>query len=187
MSTGPDGQHPTTNQFLWAASRRLVLRPHVWTVPRLLVFGPEYGHMIENRMTARASAPPRPHAGRWARRRRLRPRWGLHELHRRSRRLDQVHGGRVRMGTLNGIRDFLEGERGRGNSRRLGRNPTNGHAEYGDFGLTSSTRGSTRPAKIWVAVQIGLRELFWRTRRATVSRLRRKRRLYCVHGQDPRP
>ena len=69
MSTGADGQHPTTNLFLWQSLAGSFYAPCVDGDYDFSVFGHEFGHLIENRMIgkgvgARQGTPP----ARWARR-----------------------------------------------------------------------------------------------------------------------
>ena len=45
-----DGQHPTTNQFLWQPLAASFYAPCVDGAYDFSVFGHEYGHLIENRM-----------------------------------------------------------------------------------------------------------------------------------------
>src|SRR6478752_8735354 len=50
MGTGADGQHPTTNQFLWQPLAASFYAPCVDGAYDFSVFGHEYGHLIENLM-----------------------------------------------------------------------------------------------------------------------------------------
>ena len=65
-----------------------------------------------------------------------------------------------------------------------GQNPHTDPLNYGDFGFDIVGPEVHADGEIWVAVQIGLRELFLRTRRATGSRLRATALdVSCAHGQ----
>ncbi len=50
MGTGADGQHPTTNQFVWQPLAGSFYAPCVDGAYDFTVFGHEFGHLIENRM-----------------------------------------------------------------------------------------------------------------------------------------
>ena len=50
MSTGADGQHPTTNQFVWQPLAGSFYAPCVDGAYDFSVYGHEFGHLIENRM-----------------------------------------------------------------------------------------------------------------------------------------
>ena len=50
MSTGADGAHPTTNQFVWQPLAGSFYAPCVDGAYDFSVFGHEFGHLIENRM-----------------------------------------------------------------------------------------------------------------------------------------
>ena len=55
MGTGADGQHPTTNQFLWQPLAASFYAPCVDGAYDFSVFGHEYGHLIENRMIGKGA------------------------------------------------------------------------------------------------------------------------------------
>src|SRR3954454_5116516 len=64
MGTGADGQHPTTNQFLWQPLAGSFYAPCVDGAYDFSVFGHEYGHLIENRMIGKGvGARQGTHAG----------------------------------------------------------------------------------------------------------------------------
>ncbi len=64
MSTGADGGHPTTNQFVWQPLAASFYAPCVDGAYDFSVFGHEYGHLIENRMIGKGvGARQGTHAG----------------------------------------------------------------------------------------------------------------------------
>ena len=64
MSTGADGQHPTTNQFVWQPLAGSFYAPCVDGAYDFTVYGHEFGHLIENRMIGKGvGARQGTHAG----------------------------------------------------------------------------------------------------------------------------
>jgi hypothetical protein len=164
MNTGADGNHPTTNQFLWQPLPGSFYAPCVDGAYDFSVYGHEYGHLIENRMIGKGvGARQGTHAGSMG------EAFGdfdalaaFNELHLPvPAGADRYTEGAYATGNgYNGIRDFLAGEPMGGEFPTPGRNPKTNPLNYGDFGFDTAGVEVHADGEIWVAVEIDLRELF---------------------------
>lgn len=164
MGTGADGTHPTTNQFLWQPLAGSFYAPCVDGAYDFSVFGHEYGHLIENRMIAKGVGTRQgTHAGSMG------EAFGdfdaleaFNELHLPVPvgSTKYTEGAYATGNPYNGIRDFLAGEPMGGQFPAPGQNPHTDPLNYGDFGFDIVGTEVHADGEIWVAVQIGLRELF---------------------------
>ena len=164
MSTGADGAHPTTNQFVWQPLAGSFYAPCVDGAYDFAVFGHEYGHLIENRMIGKGvGARQGTHAGSMG------EAFGdfdalaaFNELHLPvPAGADRYTEGAYATGNgYNGIRDFLAGRPMGGEFPEPGQNPDTDPLNYGDFGFDIVGTEVHADGEIWVAVQMRLRELF---------------------------
>jgi extracellular elastinolytic metalloproteinase len=168
MGTGADGQHPTTNQFLWQPLAASFYAPCVDGAYDFSVFGHEYGHLIENRMIGkgvgtRQGANPAQAAGAMG------EAFGdfdalaaFNELHLPvPNGADRYTEGAYATGNpYNGIRDFLAGRPMGGAFPQPGKNPDTDPLNYGDYGFDNVGTEVHADGEIWVAVQMDLRDLF---------------------------
>jgi extracellular elastinolytic metalloproteinase len=164
MSTGADGQHPTTNQFVWQPLAGSFYAPCVDGAYDFSVFGHEYGHLIENRMIGKGvGARQGTHAGSMG------EAFGdfdalaaFNELHLPVPvgSTKYTEGAYATGNPYNGIRDFLAGEPMGGQFPAPSQNPHTDPLNYGNFGFDIVGTEVHADGEIWVAVQIALRELF---------------------------
>jgi extracellular elastinolytic metalloproteinase len=168
MGSGADGQHPTTNQFLWQPLAGSFYAPCVDGAYDFSVFGHEYGHLIENRMIGkgvgnRQGANPGQAAGAMG------EAFGdfdalaaFNELHLPvPAGSDHYTEGAYATGNgYNGIRDFLAGRPMGGELPQPGKNPDTDPLNYGDFGFDTVGPEVHADGEIWVALQMDLRDLF---------------------------
>ena len=189
MSTGADGSHPTTNQFVWQPLAGSFYAPCVDGAYDFSVFGHEYGHLIENRMIGKGvGARQGTHAGSMG------EAFGdfdalaaFNELHLPipTGSTKYTEGAYATGNPYNGIRDFLAGEPMGGEFPAPSRNAHTDTLNYGDFGFDIAGTEVHADGEIWVAVQIALRELFLTNARATGSRLRPTRSTSPVPAVRP--
>ncbi len=163
MSTGRDGLHPTTNQFLWQPLAASFYAPCVDGAYDFSVFGHEYGHLIENRMIGKGEGSRRGFAAGA-----MGEAFGdfdalaaFNELHLPlPTGSDHYTVGAYATGNpYNGIRDFLAGRPMGGAFPKPGRNPDTDPLNYGDFGFDNVGPEVHADGELWVAVQMDLRDL----------------------------
>ena len=164
MGTGADGQHPTTNQFLWQPLAASFYAPCVDGAYDFSVFGHEYGHLIENRMIGKGVGARQGNAAGA-----MGEAFGdfdalaaFNELHLPvPAGADRYTEGAYATGNpYNGIRDFLAGRPMGGEFPKPGKNPDTDPLNYGDFGFDNVGPEVHADGEIWVAVQMDLRDLF---------------------------
>ena len=164
MGTGADGQHPTTNQFVWQPLAASFYAPCVDGAYDFTVFGHEYGHMIENRMIGKGVGARQGNAAGA-----MGEAFGdfdalaaFNELHLPvPAGADRYTEGAYATGNgYNGIRDFLAGRPMGGEFPKPGQNPDTDPLNYGDFGFDNVGPEVHADGEIWVAVQMDLRDLF---------------------------
>ncbi len=164
MGTGADGQHPTTNQFLWQPLAASFYAPCVDGAYDFSVFGHEYGHLIENRMIGKGVGARQGNAAGA-----MGEAFGdfdalaaFNELHLPvPPGADRYTEGAYATGNpYNGIRDFLAGRPMGGEFPEPGQNPDTDPLNYGDFGFDNVGPEVHADGEIWVAVQMDLRDLF---------------------------
>lgn len=164
MSTGRDGLHPTTNQFLWQPLGGAFYAPCVDGAYDFSVFGHEYGHLIENRMIGKGVGARQGNAAGA-----MGEAFGdfdalaaFNELHLPvPAGADHYTEGAYATGNpYNGIRDFLAGRPMGGAFPKPGQNPDTDPLNYGDFGFDTTGPEVHADGEIWIAVQIDLRDLF---------------------------
>src|SRR5262245_28575751 len=167
-SGGADGNHPTTNMFLWQSAAGSFYAPCVDGDYDFSVFGHEFGHLIENRMIGkgvgnRQGANPAQAAGAMG------EAFGdfdalevMNALHVApvpgSDRYTE--GAYVTGNGYNGIRDFLAGRPMGGQFPQPGQNPDTDPLNYGDYGFDLTGPEVHADGEIWIAVQMDLRDLF---------------------------
>jgi extracellular elastinolytic metalloproteinase len=164
MSTGADGTHATTNQFVWQPLAGSFYAPCVDGAYDFTVYGHEFGHMIENRMIAKGVGTRQgTHAGSMG------EAFGdfdaleaVNELHVAPvAGSDRYTEGAYATGNgYNGIRDFLAGRPMGGQYPVPSQNPDTDPLNYGNFGFDIVGTEVHADGEIWVAVEIDLRELF---------------------------
>jgi extracellular elastinolytic metalloproteinase len=164
MNTGADGNHPTTNQFVWQPLAASFYAPCVDGAYDFAVFGHEFGHLIENRMIGKGvGARQGTHAGSMG------EAFGdfdalaaFNELHLPvPAGADRYTEGAYATGNgYNGIRDFLAGRPMGGEFPEPGKNPDTDPLNYGDFGFDNVGVEVHADGELWVAVQMDLRDLF---------------------------
>ena len=164
MNTGADGNHPTTNQFVWQPLAASFYAPCVDGAYDFAVFGHEFGHLIENRMIGKGvGARQGTHAGSMG------EAFGdfdalaaFNELHLPvPAGADRYTEGAYATGNgYNGIRDFLAGRPMGGEFPEPGKNPDTVPLNYGDFGFDNVGVEVHADGEIWGAVEIDLRDLF---------------------------
>jgi hypothetical protein len=164
MSTGADGTHATTNQFVWQPLAGSFYAPCVDGAYDFTVYGHEFGHMIENRMIAKGVGTRQgTHAGSMG------EAFGdfdaleaVNELHVAPvPGSDRYTEGAYATGNgYNGIRDFLAGRPMGGEFPSPGHNPDTDPLNYGNFGFDIVGTEVHADGEIWVAVEIDLRDLF---------------------------
>ena len=164
MNTGADGQHPSTNQFLWQPLAASFYAPCVDGAYDFGVFGHEYGHLIENRLIGKGvGARQGTHAGAMG------EAFGdfdalaaFNELHLPiPAGSDRYTEGAYATGNgYNGIRDFLAGRPMGGELPQPGKNPDTDPLNYGDYGFDNVGPEVHADGEIWIAVQMDLRDLF---------------------------
>ena len=165
MGTGADGQHPSTNMFLWQPLAGRVLR----AVRRRRL----RRHRLRPRVRPRDREPhDRQGRRRPAGQRRRRDGRGVRRLRRaRGRERDATspvpagsdrytEGAYATGNGYNGIRDFLAGRPMGGEFPAPGQNPDTDPLNYGDFGFDNVGPEVHADGEIWIAVQIDLRDLF---------------------------
>jgi len=164
MSTGADGSHPTTNQFVWQPLAGSFYAPCVDGAYDFTVYGHEFGHLIENRMIGKGvGARQGTHAGSMG------EAFGDFDALEVVNALhvapvpgsDRYTEGAYATGNgYNGIRDFLAGRPMGGEYPVPSQNPDTDPLNYGDFGFDIVGTEVHADGEIWVAVEIDLRELF---------------------------
>ena len=164
MNTGADGNHPTTNQFVWQPLAASFYAPCVDGAYDFAVFGHEFGHLIENRMIGKGVGSRQgTHAGSMG------EAFGdfdalaaFNELHLPvPAGADRYTEGAYATGNgYNGIRDFLAGRPMGGEFPEPGKNPDTDPLNYGDFGFDNVGVEVHADGELWVAVQMDLRDLF---------------------------
>ncbi len=164
MSTGADGAHPTTNQFVWQPLAGSFYAPCVDGAYDFTVYGHEFGHMIENRMIAKGVGTRQgTHAGAMG------EAFGDFDALEAVNALhvapvpgsDRYTEGAYATGNgYNGIRDFLAGSPIGGEWPAPGRNPDTDPLNYGNFGFDIVGTEVHADGEIWIAVEIDLRDLF---------------------------
>ena len=164
MSTGADGSHPTTNQFVWQPLAGSFYAPCVDGAYDFTVYGHEFGHLIENRMIGKGvGARQGTHAGSMG------EAFGdfdalevVNALHIAPvPAADKYTEGAYATGNgYNGIRDFLAGRPMGGEFPAPGQNPDTDPLNYGNFGFDIVGTEVHADGEIWVAVEIDLRDLF---------------------------
>jgi hypothetical protein len=163
MNTGADGNHPTTNMFLWQSLPGSFYAPCVDGDYDFSVYGHEFGHAIENRMIGKGvGARQGTHAG------------GMGEAFGDFDALEVMNalhvapvpgsdryteGAYVTGNPYNGIRDFLAGRPMGGEFPRPGKNPDTDPLNYGDYGFDNVGPEVHADGEIWIAVNIDLRDL----------------------------
>ena len=164
MGTGADGQHPTTNQFVWQPLAASFYAPCVDGAYDFAVFGHEYGHLIENRMIGKGVGARQGNAAGA-----MGEAFGdfdalaaFNELHLPvPPGADHYTEGAYATGNgYNGIRDFLAGRPMGGEFPEPGQNPDTVPLNYGDFGFDNVGPEVHADGEIWSTVQIDLRDLF---------------------------
>jgi hypothetical protein len=164
MSTGADGSHPTTNQFLWQPLAASFYAPCVDGAYDFSVFGHEYGHLIENRLIGKGVGARQGNAAGA-----MGEAFGdfdalaaFNELHLPvpPGANHYTEGAYATGNPYNGIRDFLAGRPMGGEFPQPGKNPDTDPLNYGDFGFDNVGPEVHADGEIWIAVQIDLRDLF---------------------------
>ena len=164
MGTGADGQHPSTNQFLWQPLAGSFYAPCVDGAYDFAVFGHEYGHLIENRMIGKGVGARQGNAAGA-----MGEAFGdfdalaaFNELHLPvPPGADRYTEGAYATGNgYNGIRDFLAGRPMGGEFPEPGQNPDTDPLNYGDFGFDIVGPEVHADGELWVAVQMDFRDLF---------------------------
>ena len=164
MSTGADGNHPATNQFVWQPLAGAFYAPCVDGAYDFGVFGHEFGHLIENRMIGKGVGARQGNAAGA-----MGEAFGdfdalaaFNELHLPiPAGSDRYTEGAYATGNgYNGIRDFLAGRPMGGEFPEPGHNPDTDPLNYGDFGFDIVGPEVHADGELWVAVQIDLRDLF---------------------------
>ena len=164
MSTGADGQHPTTNQFVWQPLAGSFYAPCVDGAYDFSVYAHEFGHLIENRMIGKGvGARQGTHAGSMG------EAFGDFDALEVTNALhvapvpgsDRYTEGAYATGNgYNGIRDFLAGRPMGGEFPAPSHNPDTDPLNYGDFGFDIVGTEVHADGELWVAVEIDLRDLF---------------------------
>jgi len=164
MSTGADGQHPTTNQFVWQPLAGSFYAPCVDGAYDFSVYGHEFGHLIENRMIGKGvGARQGTHAGSMG------EAFGDFDALEVTNALhvapvpgsDRYTEGAYATGNgYNGIRDFLAGRPMGGEFPAPSQNSDTDPLNYGNFGFDIVGTEVHADGEIWVAVEIDLRDLF---------------------------
>jgi extracellular elastinolytic metalloproteinase len=164
MSTGADGAHPTTNQFVWQPLAGAFYAPCVDGAYDFTVYGHEFGHMIENRLIAKGVGTRQgTHAGSMG------EAFGDFDALEVVNALhvapvpgsDRYTEGAYATGNgYNGIRDFLAGRPMGGEFPAPGHNPDTDPLNYGNFGFDIVGTEVHADGEIWIAVEIDLRDLF---------------------------
>jgi len=164
MSTGADGGHPTTNQFVWQPLAGSFYAPCVDGAYDFSVYGHEFGHLIENRMIGKGVGPRQgTHAGSMG------EAFGYFDALEVMNALhvapvpgsDKYTEGAYATGNgYNGIRDFLAGRPMGGEFPTPSHNPDTDPLNYGDFGFDIVGTEVHADGEIWIAVEIDLRDLF---------------------------
>jgi extracellular elastinolytic metalloproteinase len=164
MSTGADGSHPTTNQFVWQPLAASFYAPCVDGAYDFTVYGHEYGHLIENRLIGKGVGARQGNAAGA-----MGEAFGdfdalevVNELHLPiPAGADRYTEGAYATGNgYNGIRDFLAGRPMGGQFPQPGQNPDTDPLNYGDFGFDNVGPEVHADGEIWIALQIDLRDLF---------------------------
>jgi hypothetical protein len=164
MSTGADGAHPTTNQFVWQPLAASFYAPCVDGAYDFTVYGHEYGHLIENRMIGKGVGARQGNAAGA-----MGEAFGdfdalevVNALHIAPLAgADRYTEGAYATGNgYNGIRDFLAGRPMGGEFPTPGHNPDTDPPNYGDFGFDLTGPEVHADGEIWIAVEIDLRDLF---------------------------
>jgi len=164
MSTGADGQHPTTNQFVWQPLAGSFYAPCVDGAYDFSVYAHEFGHLIENRMIGKGvGARQGTHAGSMG------EAFGDFDALEVTNALhvapvpgsDRYTEGAYATGNgYNGIRDFLAGRPMGGEWPVPSHNPDTDPLNYGNFGFDIVGTEVHADGEIWIAVEIDLRDLF---------------------------
>src|SRR3954469_12780515 len=183
MGTGADGQHPSTNMFLWQPLPGAFYAPCVDGAYDFTVFGHEYGHAIENRMIGKGVGA-----------RQGFPAGAMGEAFGDFDALEYVNeahlapvpgsdryteGAYATGNGYNGIRDFLAGRPMGGEFPAPGQNPDTDPLNYGNFGFDIAGVEVHADGEIWVAVEIDLRDLFLQRYPSSGA----AEDIACVHGQ----
>ena len=164
MGTGADGQHPSTNMFLWQPLPGAFYAPCVDGDYDVTVFAHEFGHAIENRMIGKGVGA-----------RQGFPAGAMGEAFGDFDALEFVNedhiapvpgsdryteGAYVTGNGYNGIRDFLAGRPMGGQFPQPGQNPDTDPLNYSDIGFDNVGPEVHADGEIWIATQIDLRDLF---------------------------
>jgi hypothetical protein len=183
MGTGADGNHPSTNMFLWQPLPGAFYAPCVDGAYDVTVFAHEYGHAIENRMIGKGVGARQGNAA-----------GAMGEAFGDFDALEFVNeshiapvpgsdryteGAYVTGNGYNGIRDFLAGRPMGGQFPAPGQNPDTDPLNYGDFGFDTVGPEVHADGEIWIAVQIDLRDLFLSRYPSSGT----AEDLACLHGQ----
>ena len=184
MSTGADGTHATTNQFVWQPLAGSFYAPCVDGAYDFGVYGHEFGHMIENRMIAKGVGTRQgTHAGSMG------EAFGDFDAIEAFNALhlpvlpgtDRYTEGAYATGNgYNGIRDFLAGRPMGGEWPVPSHNPDTDPLNYGNFGFDIVGTEVHADGEIWVAVEIDLRDLFLQRYPSSGA----AEDLACVHGRQ---
>jgi hypothetical protein len=164
MGTGADGQHPSTNMFLWQPLPGAFYAPCVDGDYDVTVFAHEFGHAVENRLEgkgvgARQGFPAGAmgeafgdlNALEFTNESHIAPVPGA----------DRYTEGAYATGNpYNGIRDFLAGRPMGGEFPQPGQNPDTDPLNYSDIGFDNVGPEVHADGEMWVALQIDLRDLF---------------------------
>ena len=187
MSTGADGPHPTTNQFVWQPLAGSFYAPCVDGAYDFTVYGHEFGHLIENRMIGKGvgarQGTARRRDGRGVRRLR-RARGRQRAARRRSPGADRYTEGAYATG--NRLQRHPRLPRGPADGRRVpaspARIPTPTRSTTATSASTSSAPRCTPTARSGSRSQIDLRDLFL----AAVPVAGAAEDIACVRGQHGR-
>ena len=164
MGTGADGQHPSTNMFLWQPLPGAFYAPCVDGDYDVTVFAHEFGHAVENRLEGKGVGA-----------RQGFPAGAMGEAFGDMNALEFVNeshiapvpgadryteGAYVTGNPYNGIRDFLAGRPMGGQFPAPGQNPDTDPLNYSDIGFDNVGPEVHADGEFWIAAQIDLRDLF---------------------------
>jgi hypothetical protein len=185
MGSGADGQHPTTNMFLWQPLPGSFYAPCVDGDYDQGVIGHEYGHAIENRMIAKGLGARQGNAAGA-----MGEAFGDFDALEYLAEFNYVplngadpwtEGSYVTGNHYNGIRDYLASEPMGGEVPQPGRNTKTNPLNFGSFGFDTPGPEVHSDGEIWVAVQYDIRDLFldrYPSRGQNVN-------VECARGQHP--
>jgi extracellular elastinolytic metalloproteinase len=185
MSAGADGQHPTTNMFLWQPLPGAFYAPCVDGDYDMGVIGHEYGHAIENRLIAKGVGSRQGNAAGA-----MGEAFGDFDALEFLNEFNYVplngadpwtEGSYATGNHYNGIRDYLASEPMGGEFPQPGKNAKTDPLNYGSFGFDTPGPEVHSDGEIWVAVQYDIRDLFLDRYPARGQNIN----VECARGQHP--